>query len=157
VEVVISAKLPDISRPQFHLPLLGALAWWHAWRCLVAKVGTSNQDRTISLKAAVCSCTNKQTFSQDVLPYLYFLIPPSYQPRASFSLHVYELLFDVCKLSSQLLVQWWWHSTHEHATTIVTVKVKLEAVCSSETLVPMVGIKMVKVRFNFSGVHPLMM
>jgi len=61
VEVVILAKLPDISRPQFHLPLLGALAWWHAWRCLVAKVGTSNQDRTVSLKAALCSCTNKQT------------------------------------------------------------------------------------------------
>jgi len=55
VELVISAKLPDIS----HLPLLGALAWWHAWRRLVAKVGTSNQDRTISLKAAVCSCINK--------------------------------------------------------------------------------------------------
>jgi len=27
----------------------------------VAKVGMSNQDRTISLKAAVCSCINKQT------------------------------------------------------------------------------------------------
>jgi hypothetical protein len=27
VEVVILAKLPDISRPQFHLPPLGALAW----------------------------------------------------------------------------------------------------------------------------------
>ena len=27
----------------------------------MAKVGTSNQDRTISLKAAVRSCTNKQT------------------------------------------------------------------------------------------------
>ena len=32
-----------------------------AWRRLVAKVGTSDQDRTISLKAAVRSCTNKQT------------------------------------------------------------------------------------------------
>jgi len=60
VEVVISAKLPDISCPQFHLLLLGALTWWHAWRHLVAKVGTSNQDRTISLKAAVRSCINKQ-------------------------------------------------------------------------------------------------
>jgi len=30
-----------------------------AWRRLVAKVGTSNQDRTISLKAAVRSCVNK--------------------------------------------------------------------------------------------------
>jgi hypothetical protein len=39
-----------ISRPKFHLPPLGALAWWHAWRRLVAKVGTSNQDRTISLE-----------------------------------------------------------------------------------------------------------
>jgi len=29
----------------------------------VAKVGTSNQDRTISLKAAVRSCINKQTIS----------------------------------------------------------------------------------------------
>ena len=61
VEIVISAKLPDISRPQFHLPPLGALAWWHAWRRLVTKVGTSNQDHTISLKAAVRSCRNKQT------------------------------------------------------------------------------------------------
>jgi len=26
VEIVISAKLPDISRPQFHLSLLGSLA-----------------------------------------------------------------------------------------------------------------------------------
>ena len=43
-------KLPDISRPQFHLPPLSALAWRHAWRRLVAKVGTSNHDRTISLK-----------------------------------------------------------------------------------------------------------
>jgi hypothetical protein len=60
VEVIISAKLLDISRPQFHLPLLGALAW----RRLVAKVGTSNQDCTISLKAAVCSCINKQTNKQ---------------------------------------------------------------------------------------------
>jgi hypothetical protein len=57
VEVVISTKLPDISRPQFHLLPLGALTWRH----LVAKVGTSNQDRTISLKAAVHSCINKQT------------------------------------------------------------------------------------------------
>jgi len=44
------AKFSDISRPQFHLPPLGALAWWHAWRRLVAKVGTSNPDRTISLE-----------------------------------------------------------------------------------------------------------
>ena len=36
--------------PQFHLPPLGALAWWHAWRRLVAKVGTSNSDRTVSLR-----------------------------------------------------------------------------------------------------------
>ena len=40
---------------QFHLLPLGALAWRHAWRCLVVKVGTSNPDRTISLKAAVSS------------------------------------------------------------------------------------------------------
>jgi hypothetical protein len=39
--------------PRFRLPPLGALEWWHAWRRLVAKVGTSNPDRTISLKAAV--------------------------------------------------------------------------------------------------------
>ena len=32
-----------------------------AWRRLVAKVRTSNPDRTISLKAAVRSCINKQT------------------------------------------------------------------------------------------------
>jgi hypothetical protein len=31
-----------------------------AWRCLVVKVGTSNRDRTVSLKAAVCSCINKR-------------------------------------------------------------------------------------------------
>jgi len=42
VEVVISAKLPEISCPLCHLLPLGALAW----RRLVAKVGTSNQDRT---------------------------------------------------------------------------------------------------------------
>jgi len=59
-------NLPDISRPQFHLPSLGALAWWHAWRRLVAKVGTSNQDRTISLKPAQRSCINKQTLFQEI-------------------------------------------------------------------------------------------
>ena len=32
----------------------------------MAKVGTSNQDRTISLKAAVRSCINKQTNKQIV-------------------------------------------------------------------------------------------
>jgi hypothetical protein len=37
-------------RTQFHLPPLGALAWWHAWGRLVVKVGTSNPDRTISLE-----------------------------------------------------------------------------------------------------------
>ena len=42
--------LPDISRPQFHLPPLGALARWRAWRSLVEKVGTSNSYRTISLR-----------------------------------------------------------------------------------------------------------
>jgi len=47
VEVSIYAKFPDIFRSQFHLPPLGALAWWHAWRRLVAKVGTSNPHRTI--------------------------------------------------------------------------------------------------------------
>ena len=56
--VGISAKLPDISRPQFHLPPLGALAWWHVWRRLVAKVGTSNQYRTISLKRLQCVVEN---------------------------------------------------------------------------------------------------
>jgi len=40
-------KITGLSRLQFHLPPLGALAWWHAWRRLVAKVGTSNQDGTI--------------------------------------------------------------------------------------------------------------
>ena len=43
-------NLPDISRPQFHLPLLDAPAWWHAWRRLVVKVETSNSDHTISLR-----------------------------------------------------------------------------------------------------------
>jgi hypothetical protein len=38
---VISAKLPDHSRPQFHLSLLGALALMGMWRHLTAKVGTS--------------------------------------------------------------------------------------------------------------------
>jgi len=42
VEVVISAKLPDnISRPQFHLSLLGSLASSWTWRHLATKVGTS--------------------------------------------------------------------------------------------------------------------
>ena len=56
METILSAKSPDVSHPQFHLPPLGTLAW----RGLVAKFGTSNQERTISLKAAVCSCINKQ-------------------------------------------------------------------------------------------------
>ena len=43
-------NVPDSSRPQFHLPPLGAPAWWHAWRRLVANVETSRPDRTISLK-----------------------------------------------------------------------------------------------------------
>jgi hypothetical protein len=37
VEVDISAKLPDISRPQFHLSLLGSLASLWTWRHLVTK------------------------------------------------------------------------------------------------------------------------
>jgi len=49
-KLVIRQKFPEISRPQFYLPPLGALAWWHAWRRLVAKAGTSNTDRTISLR-----------------------------------------------------------------------------------------------------------
>jgi hypothetical protein len=95
-------------------------------------------------------------FSQAVLPY--FLIPPPYQRHALFSFHIYDLLIDVCKLLSRLLVQWWWwHSTHEHAATILSVKVKVQVVCSSERLVPMVGVKLEKVCFNFSGVRPLML
>jgi len=47
VKVAIKAKLPDISRPRFHLPPLGDPAWWQPWRRLVAKVRTSNQDRAI--------------------------------------------------------------------------------------------------------------
>jgi hypothetical protein len=42
---VISAKLPDHSRPQFHLSLLGALALTGTWRHLAAKVGTSKGNR----------------------------------------------------------------------------------------------------------------
>jgi hypothetical protein len=38
---VILAKLPDHSRPQFHLSLLGALALMGTWRHMAAKVGTS--------------------------------------------------------------------------------------------------------------------
>jgi hypothetical protein len=42
VEVVISAKLvDDISRPQFHLSLLGSLVSSWTWRLLATKVGTS--------------------------------------------------------------------------------------------------------------------
>jgi hypothetical protein len=41
VKSVISAKLPDHSRPQFHLSLRGALALMGTWRHLAAKVGTS--------------------------------------------------------------------------------------------------------------------
>jgi len=44
---------------------------WHAWRRLVGKVGTSNQDRTISLKAAVRSCTNKQPWQRPVTTWVY--------------------------------------------------------------------------------------
>jgi hypothetical protein len=62
----VNRHLGKINRtflaPQFHFPPLGALVRWHAWRRLVAKVGTSNQDRTISLKAAVRSCINKGHF-----------------------------------------------------------------------------------------------
>jgi hypothetical protein len=36
------AKLPDHSRPHFHLPLLRVLALIGTWRHLAAKVGTSN-------------------------------------------------------------------------------------------------------------------
>ena len=46
----VRQNLPDISRPQFHLPPLGAFAW----RRLVAKVGTSNPDRKIILKRLQC-------------------------------------------------------------------------------------------------------
>jgi len=42
VEIDILAKLPDnISRPQFHLSLLGFLASLWTWRHLATKVGTS--------------------------------------------------------------------------------------------------------------------
>jgi hypothetical protein len=42
MEVIILAKLPDnISRPQFHLSLLGSLASLWTWRHLATKVGTS--------------------------------------------------------------------------------------------------------------------
>jgi len=41
VEVIISAKLPDISCLQFHLSLLGSLGLLWTWRHLVTKVGTS--------------------------------------------------------------------------------------------------------------------
>jgi hypothetical protein len=37
---VISAKLPDHYRPQFHLSLLGAMALMGTWRHLAVKVGT---------------------------------------------------------------------------------------------------------------------
>jgi hypothetical protein len=60
MQVGILAKLSVISSPQFHLPQLDALAWWHAWRSLVVKVGTPNPDRTISLKTAVRNCIKKQ-------------------------------------------------------------------------------------------------
>jgi hypothetical protein len=45
VKSVISAKLPDHSRPQFRLSLLGALALMGTWRYLAAKVGTSKGRR----------------------------------------------------------------------------------------------------------------
>jgi hypothetical protein len=40
---VISAKLPDLSRPEFHLSLLGTLALLRMWRHLAVKVGTSKE------------------------------------------------------------------------------------------------------------------
>jgi hypothetical protein len=45
--------------PKFHLPPMGSLAWWQAWRRLVAKVGTSNPNRTISIKRLQCLVENK--------------------------------------------------------------------------------------------------
>jgi hypothetical protein len=58
---------PDFSRPHFHLPPLGALAWWRAWRRLVAKVETSNPDRTISLKRLQCVVVHKEKSMLTVL------------------------------------------------------------------------------------------
>ena len=52
-------NLPDISRPQFHLPPLGA------WRRLVAKVGTSNPDRTVSLKRLQCVVENNNIYTHE--------------------------------------------------------------------------------------------
>jgi hypothetical protein len=60
-------NLLDISRPQVHLPPLGALAWCHAWRRLVAKVGTSNPDRTISLKRLQCVIKTKHKHTAKVM------------------------------------------------------------------------------------------
>jgi hypothetical protein len=48
-------NLRDISRPQLHLPPLGAVTW----RRLVTKVGTSSPDRTIRLKRLQCVAENK--------------------------------------------------------------------------------------------------
>jgi len=44
VEVVIFGKITgQHSRPQFHFPPLGSLAFWRTWGHLVAKVGTSKR------------------------------------------------------------------------------------------------------------------
>ena len=63
VEVVISAKLPDISRPQFHLPPLGALASLWTWRHLATrrlKTGESNGNLPLRTCSG-CSCARAIT------------------------------------------------------------------------------------------------
>jgi hypothetical protein len=46
------------------------LAWWHEWRCLVAKFGTSNLDLTISLRLQCVSKKRNKTWP--VSPTFYF-------------------------------------------------------------------------------------
>jgi hypothetical protein len=115
------AKFPDISRPQFHLPPLGALASWHAWRRLVAKVGTSNQDRTISLKAVVRSLYKqtrwKSSFTQS---------PAFFAPRILFFWDQTKRTPICPRKDMKFLVTRTYFFTNTH-TILVKVKVKVKS------------------------------
>jgi len=90
-------KIPGHFSPKFHLPPLGALVWWHAWRHLVAKVGTSNPDRTISLKRLQCVVENK--ILKNILSSVF---PPSNKDekgsnyRRSWMSPILDVFYDFC-------------------------------------------------------------
>jgi len=99
-------NLLDISRLRFHLPPLGA----HAWRRLVAKVGTANPDRTISLKGCsaelkinlknyilwVCVCSIMYPARNAYSPYCYLWPAPALQHFSKLS-HK-DMVFELWKM-----------------------------------------------------------